>query len=416
MKTIVTFFAFTSAFLSHAFALPPESETRWREDIDAYVQGLEEGHIDLFHTVSRANFFAATEGLKEQLTQLSEPEIIARLMLLTHSIGDGHTSIPLWGSGYRRFPIEIRWIGGQAIVTGTSQEQESLLGGRLVSWDGIEAEETYRMLAPYVPFVENEHSEAVRVAAYLPISELGVAVGLTRSAAAVTLEVEVEGRTQTISLESVASDEFDETVNQRISYRVNLPDDSDAIVAEGIRFAFINGGELGYIQFDRYPSHEDMRSFSDDVYEELVRSEVRNLVIDFRENFGGNYFVGLILASDLVAIDSLDWQRGIYVLTSGTTFSAAMSNSAQYADILHARLVGEPTGANPCGYQDLGQFTLPNSGLLVTYSKRRYCFADAVDGALAPDVPIAIQPSDYSEGRDRAMDWIMEGITSHRLQ
>jgi hypothetical protein len=157
-----------------------------------------------------------------------------------------------------------------------------------------------------------------------------------------------------------------------------------------------------------------MREFANSVVEALEAANAQNIVIDFRESFGGNYFVGLMLAAELVALDGIDWRHGTYVLISGITFSAAMSNSAQFANILNAKLVGEPTGANPCGYQDMGQFELPNSGRLVTYSKREYCFANSVDGALQPDVPIPLVREDYVTGNDPAMNWILGDIAARR--
>jgi hypothetical protein len=98
------------------------------------------------------------------------------------------------------------------------------------------------------------------------------------------------------------------------------------------------------------PHQGAMIEFADKVYTALETTEARNIVIDFRENFGGNFFIGLLLAANLVALDTIDWKEGVYVLISGKTFSAAMSNAAQFVSILNARLVGEPTGANPCGY------------------------------------------------------------------
>lgn len=85
------------------------------------------------------------------------------------------------------------------------------------------------------------------------------------------------------------------------------------------------------------------------------------MVIDFRGNGGGDFFVGLTLAYYLNLADSIDWRSGVYVLTDKYTFSAGVSNAAQYRQILNARIVGEPTGGNPVGYQDMGSFILPNS-------------------------------------------------------
>ncbi len=74
---------------------------------------------------------------------------------------------------------------------------------------------------------------------------------------------------------------------------------------------------------------------------------------------------------------NIDWQDGVYVLIGRKTFSAAMSNAVQYEQIFNAKLVGEPTGGNPVGFQELGTFHLPNADRAVFYSKRHYRFQEA---------------------------------------
>lgn len=410
MKHIIAACVLISGCGSELLAVSPTEQAKWEIDLDAYSEGIRVGHIDLFHQVSQQDFDAELSTLRGALPLLSETEIVARLMRLTHSLGDGHTAIPLWGAGYYRFPIAVRWVGGQALITASSSESRELLGARIISWDGHPIEDVYETLAPYVPFVENAHSEAVRVGQYISVAELVHAIGLTDNADTAVLVVEKDGVRSSMQLLAVDSDVYQATVTEELSYRGNLAEISGVIETEGVQFVSLDEGQLGYIRFDTYPSEEDMRSFADSVYNALERDNTANLVIDFRESFGGNYFIGLQLAADLVAVDGLNWRDGIYVLTSGITFSAAMSNAAQFSDILNARRVGEPSGANPCGYQDMGQFNLPQSGLLITYSKRRYCFSESVEGALQPDIRIDIEPDDYLANRDRALEWVRADI------
>lgn len=410
MKSIVAPFIMILCLAGQALASPSDREARWRADLDAYATELEAHHIDLFHALTREDFNAQLGQIRADISDTSDTEIVAELMKLTHSIGDGHTAMPLWNADFHRYPIALRWVEGKALITATASGNAYLLGANIVSWNGIPIDKVYARLAPYVPFVENPQSEAVRVTRYLPVAQLGQAIGLSQSAEAVNLMVEKDGVQWPVRLEAISSDAYSEQVTSTISYRRDLSSEPGLIETQGIRFAIIEDGTLGYFQFDAYPQSDDMVEFSDKVYRALEAAGTRNIAIDFRENFGGNFFVGLMLAADLVALDGLDWQKGVYVLTSGTTFSAAMSNSAQFADILNARLIGEPTGANPCGYQDMGQFSLPYSGYLITYSKRHYCFSEAVDDALQPDVPVAVQSEDYVDNRDRALDWIISDI------
>lgn len=395
-----------------AHAFQDERLTAWQEDVEAYAETLEARHIDLFHTLPRDRFYSQIDALTASLPTLSDAEIVASLMRITHAIGDGHTAMPLWGSGYHRYPIKVRWIGSEALIVATSRDNIGLLGARITHWNGQEIDAALEQLAPYVPFVENPQSAAVRVGMYLTIAELGHAIGLSPSASTTRITIENHGSRQTLSLDAMTARAFRERVDQQISYRRQLGSGPDVIEAPGIRFAALDDNNLGYIQFDSYPSGEEMDAFAQSLTEMIAARDIRNIAIDFRENFGGNFYVGLLLAEYLNLIDTLDWQNGIYVLTSGITFSAAMSNSAQYTGLLNARRIGEPTGATPCGYQDMGQFNLPHSGFLITYSKRRFCFADPVEDALDPDVGITTTADDYRMSRDPVLEWVLNDITT----
>ncbi|WP_305472160.1 S41 family peptidase [Psychrobium sp. 1_MG-2023] len=149
---------------------------------------------------------------------------------------------------------------------------------------------------------------------------------------------------------------------------------------------------------------------AEDLLTFINKHQSQNLIIDLRDNYGGDFFVGLKLAQLLILEDSIDWKSGVYVLIDNVTFSAAMSNAAQFSQLLNATLVGEPTGAKPSGYQDMGQFILPNSKLEVTYSKRHYHFDDNERNALYPQVHIEHSIENYKASKDNQLQWILSDI------
>jgi len=163
-----------------AHALPPEAQQAWREDLSVYAAELQARHIDLFHTLPQDVFEAELEAIVTDLPQLTEPELVARLMPLHHKIGDGHTAIPLWGYGYDRFPITIAIFENAFLVSGVRDEDAAFLGGSVEQINGYSTDEVLERLSPLAPFVENEGSRRLRVSAYLPVAPLLQAVGLRR--------------------------------------------------------------------------------------------------------------------------------------------------------------------------------------------------------------------------------------------
>ena len=122
-----------------------------------------------------------------------------------------------------------------------------------------------------------------------------------------------------------------------------------------------------------------------------------------RNNGGGDLYVGVVLAYALNLADSIDWKNGVFVLTSDKTFSAGTSNAALFKQLLNAKLVGQPTGSNPTGYQDMDSFTLPSSKLVITYSKRLFRLSDKANTALQPDIIINQKENDLFNNIDTVL-------------
>ncbi len=89
------------------------------------------------------------------------------------------------------------------------------------------------------------------------------------------------------------------------------------------------------------------------------------------------------------------------------TFSAAMANAVDFRKETNAILVGEPIGERPNSYSENDEMTLPNSGLVVSYSTKYYKFVDEDVPAVVPDQRIDPNWPDWQAGRDPVMEWIL---------
>jgi C-terminal processing protease CtpA/Prc len=139
----------------------------------------------------------------------------------------------------------------------------------------------------------------------------------------------------------------------------------------------------------------------------MTKNQSSDVIIDMRENGGGDLYVGLILAHGLNLVDGIDWLHGVNVLTGANTFSAGASNAALFRELLNARIVGMPTGSNPTGYQDMDEFSLHHSKLRVTYSKRLFRLQETPTEGVIPDVLVMPKWSDYQQGIDTAITEIL---------
>lgn len=396
--------------------LSPQEVLQWREDIDYLHQQLEQRHINLYHSVPAQQFARELSRIKTRLPQLTQAQLIVELMRVVKLVGDGHTQLNYWGGSHTHYPLKLKIFGEDIRLVGTDTANKHLLGMRLTVIDDIAIEEVIARLSPVLQGVENSYSEKQRLTEAVSVAEVLVGAGIVEQAQQVNFSfTDDQGQQHRVGLHSVSPQMyFGKGTAEQLTTRTPAGYSRHGSSIDGISL-YTNASEnTAYIEFSSYPAFRDMRKFAEALPKVFTKASIKNLIIDLRNNGGGDFFVGLALAHGLIVIDVLDWEQGIYVLTSGKTFSAAMSNAAQYRQMLNATLVGEPTGANPVGYQDADTFSLPNSDWMVMYSKRFYRFQHAATEGVQPDVYLPLEWEAFKSGQDNQLAWILDDIAARR--
>ncbi|BBM03036.1 hypothetical protein GL2_31100 [Microbulbifer sp. GL-2] len=392
-------------------ASPATEIDNWVEDINYFQRELQKRHINLYHTISAERLNAELTQLKSNLGDLSENQLLVELMRISRLIGDGHTMVAFWEQDIEFYPFRFLTVVGELRLVSVSETYRHLLGYRLTAVNGTPVKEVVKQLAPLVQGVENEHSLEVRLAFQITVAKILAGAGITDSVERANYTFTSDaGDNETVTVTPVSMSKYHQQLTHRL-FPSQVPFGEKQIVeSKNLWMSADEEIQSAYIYFRRYPSFSDMEDFSEDIEDFLKKKKIKNLIIDLRDNGGGDFFVGLGMAWRLVLVDSLDWDHGVYTLISNKTYSAAMSNAAQYRQLLNAKLIGEPTGGNPVGYQDMDQFSLPNSGWTITYSKRNYRFQDAFTEGVQPDVLIEQDWQSYQKGIDKPLSWVLDDI------
>jgi hypothetical protein len=157
-----------------------------------------------------------------------------------------------------------------------------------------------------------------------------------------------------------------------------------------------------------FRGYKNLRQNAAGLFKRVEAERPDKLVIDLRQNGGGDYEVGVRNLIWPLRDRPLINQRGhLFVLIGPTTFSAAMSNSAHFRDQTTAILVGQTIGEKPNSYQESRQMKLPNSQLVVRYSVRFYKFAKNGENAIRPDHEVVPSWAEYKAGRDPVLEWVL---------
>ncbi|HEX2060799.1 MAG TPA: S41 family peptidase, partial [Thermoanaerobaculia bacterium] len=135
---------------------------------------------------------------------------------------------------------------------------------------------------------------------------------------------------------------------------------------------------------------EPLSHFADRMFRFIDEHDVEKLVIDIRNNYGGNHALNRALVHGLIRAKKLQAPGTLFVLVGRRTFSAAMMFAVEIEKNTHAIFIGEPTGASPNGYGDPRRIVLPESGVTVPVSALYWQLSHPRDdrAALIPHVRV----------------------------
>jgi hypothetical protein len=384
---------------------------QWQDDLEFYQKELQNRHIDVYNKIDKESFENELNQISSTIEKSTDWEIAVGLMRLTRKIGDGHTSVSLANRETHYFPIEVKKISDKWRVVKVSEAYSSILGATLTKIDGKPIQEIENELSEVAQFVENKHSKIVRIGEYLPLCELLYTLKITKSTEEARFQFTTEAEEKKeVLIQAVPHNELNSQKYKELKIGVpgiKKPDNTDF---DFLWFTQVEGTAITYIRFDSYPSFEEMMPFVEKLVGFIVQNQSRQVIIDLRNNGGGDLYIGLILANALNMVDGIDWKKGVYVLSGGITFSAGASNVALFRELLNAKIAGTPTGSNPTGYQDMDVFNLPNSNLRITYSKRLFRIQETATQGVQPDIFIDYTWDSYARGVDNILNELLRII------
>lgn len=380
-----------------------QSKDAWREDLQYLAREIPRQHKNAFHRVTRAEFERAVVELDARVTRLDDTEIALGLSRIAALIGDGHTRV-LWHWSYRPVPLNFFWFGNELRVTGATAPYRRALGARVVRVGSASLAEASAKAQPFIQQGENEWYVKSQSANSLAYPALLRAIGIIPDATGAPFTFEdAKGRRFTLRLPPHPADArtewLDAAANQPL-YRQRLN--------EPLWYTYLPESKTIYFNFKAYPSRDAFKKFAHDLFTFMDNNPVSRLVVDLRQNGGGDFTRGRdFIIPEIKKRASVNRRGHLFVITGRWTYSAGMTNATDFRKETNAILVGEPPGGRPNGYQENREFMLPNSHLRVWVSTRLYKFQDAETPGLMPDKRIDPDWASYRAGRDPVMEWIL---------
>lgn len=384
------------------------SREQARHDLDALVYTLSEVHPDMFHALSQDRFFKAVEqaatSLPDSLTTL---ELYRRAAPLVAMLGDGHTNLhfpfnDVFTETLRRLPLAVSVMPDYTLRVRYCIDNLIPAGAEVLSVGGVPAREMLERMTAFEAG-ERDFFRLERVN-----GDFAALFQMLYAADAYDVAYRADGE------RTVRQVRLEATTTEEIRKRTTRPQQA---AGADYSYSILPGGDVAVMDFRRFADAARMEAFADSMFTDLRAKGIRRLVIDIRENGGGNSAVGDALLRYLsprpfaqmskvvarvtpttlrlteLADATPGWyyydgeessliqprtpEEGhydgeVYLLTSHHTFSSAASFAWAFKQFGMGTVVGEETGGMNVCFGDVVSYRLPVSGLTCSISYKRF--------------------------------------------
>lgn len=430
--------------------------------VQAIVSQLDANRQDLAHLrhfpdfersftpEAKAAFTLALGDMEQRAADLDRAGLAMATAKAVALADNGHTNVIglVGGRGFNAVPIRVGWFADGLFVISAAEDQRHLLGRQILGANGKTTDALVAALRPYVGGPANLAKEFAPN--FLISPELLHAAGLAETAASSAYDMRLADGS-IVRVDLAAEPGTREPRSSNFWPARDLSPIAEATDAPGWRHvldgialpAYLSRPDsnywhayprpgLLYVQINRVRDQApiDLSQYLSDALEEAAAKPVRNAVVDLRFNNGGNYTLSADFAKRLPTL--LPPTGRLFVLTTGNTFSAAISTAAwlKYYGGARVTIIGETIGDRMQFWGEGGVAVLPNSKLAIRYTtgfhdwengcglaQIRTCFLlnyiyDVPAGSLEPNVTAKPTFADYVAGKDRAMSAVMEMLAA----
>lgn len=421
-----------------ALAQPAQAQTQdWAADIAGIEQFLSVDKAFTPEEATRAQ--ARLQDLRQRAPSMTRAQFVLAAAEIARLANNGHTMIlpGAWAQLFNRAPVQFLALSEGLFVACSTRPE--LRGAEVLS---IEGRSWADLQAAYARYESGEPGLRRRfIVHFLESPELLHAAGLIRRPDRMRLRVrDANGRRRTVALTAAAASPQFEGLEAYLP-----PDRLVEIAREGecspwrqtplyledaasdFRLAEIAEIDAAYIQL-KFNAGEGLPPFLEATEANLRQRPRQTLILDLRFLIGGDLSVTRAFMSALPSM--IDPQGRIYVIVSGSTFSAGMAAAGfvKQAGGDRVTIVGEPVGEDLEYWAETDSIDLPRSQATLLYATLRHnyrtgcpeqdCYRYMQRHALQlesldPDWPTPLRFADVVAGRDPAFEAILAAERAH---
>lgn len=386
----------------------------WRMDIDYLYDEVRRVNPDYHAAPFPAEVTRRYEQLKADVPRLSDEELFVGMNRMLAPLRQGHTHLFIV-PGDRSLPVRLYAFPEGVFIVQAAPEHASLVGSRVVAFEGMPAEEVLRRAAD----ARNRDGEMELMWSVSTLASTSHLKGLgaIRETAAVTVTVQAPGEPpREVTLTTVPAP----------------AERQDRLVAPGGVPAPLFLARMDQKHWEQaLPEHDavyvQMNNVSDDADESLAafgqrlrtvlaEQDPQNLVVDLRHNNGGSTNLYVEFLRTVVGFSAQPGKR-VYVVIGRRTFSATANLITDLERLAYPFFVGEASSECCHLNGDPSAVALPYSGIQGEVTGMKWNLSGTVfDGRreMSPQLPVQLTAAAYFAGRDPVLDAVFEVIRAGR--
>jgi len=382
----------------------------WTHDVDYLVAEIVRVNPDFHDRPLPAAFEQRYKELRSRIPDLTDEQIYVGMSRMIAALNQGHTNlwpfVPAAKMAFKVLPLQFYTFPEGIFVVAAGAGNEDLVGAKLVKIESTPALEALRKIRDI--HASDSGMEILWLGpTFLTLAQelkgLGIAQNLDRIE--VTL-LRPSGAELTRTLVTIP---FEKPAMKLHGAPGREPTLSFRNVDKAHLLEAMPEADALYVQVNQVADDPDesLQAFGLRLRQVLKDDKIRNLVVDLRNNNGGNTFFYVEFARTLIGFSAQE-NRTLYVIVGRGVYSAAANLVADLERLANPVLVGEPTSMTGNAYGDESEVVLPYSGIWagVTGTKWQLGYPYDLRRAVIPHIPVAMTASAYFAGRDPVLDAI----------
>jgi hypothetical protein len=355
--------------------IPARRDAGWRVDLQLLAQELPRRHPAPFRWISVAQWDSAVRSLEQRLPHANRDDVLVGVLHLVALIGDAHTTVePDSAFGERRYPLELYDFDDGLFVRRADSAHAGLVGARVLAIGRLGAADALTRVASIVSH-ENDWWVRAWGPMWLMNPTIVAGLGLAADREHVPLVVERGGRVDTIQLAPTSRVEAIHGASAEadawVTMRQGPPPLWEQHPDRPFWWVLDSATRTVYVAMRAVvpaPQSNSNRAQWDQIFALIDSAAPARVVLDLRENLGGNGALNRYPIQQILRRPALDRPDRLFVVIGRRTFSAGQ----QFTNLLEwwtqATLVGEPSGQRPSQYGDHRPLVLPNLHVTVQIS------------------------------------------------